>query len=334
MKTLLVTGGCGFIGSNFIHYLLAKYPDYRVVNLDKLTYAGNPANLASLADDIRYRFVEGDICDRAAVDALVAEADMVVNFAAESHVDRSIMGGAEFVHTNFNGTYELLESAKEHGVERFHQISTDEVYGSIDEGAWTEEWPLAPRNPYSATKASAELLVRSYHITHGLPVVTTRASNNIGPYQYPEKRVPLYITNALDDQPLPIYGDGSQVRDHLFVEDHCAAIDLVLHAGADGEVYNVGGENDATGLEVARLIVERLGKDEGLLQFVGDRTGHDQRYALDSSKVAALGWKPASDFRAAMQRTIDWYVANQTWWREIKERQDYRDYYQRNYGNR
>ena len=334
MKTLLITGGCGFIGSNFIHYLLAKYPDYRVVNLDKLTYAGNPANLASLADDIRYRFVEGDICDRAAVDALVAEADMVVNFAAESHVDRSIMGGAEFVHTNFNGTYELLESAKEHGVERFHQISTDEVYGSIDEGAWTEEWPLAPRNPYSATKASAELLVRSYHITHGLPVVTTRASNNIGPYQYPEKRVPLYITNALDDQPLPIYGDGSQVRDHLFVEDHCAAIDLVLHAGADGEVYNVGGENDATGLEVARLIVERLGKDEGLLQFVGDRTGHDQRYALDSSKVAALGWKPASDFRAAMQRTIDWYVANQNWWREIKERQDYRDYYQRNYGNR
>ena len=334
MRTLLVTGGCGFIGSNFIHYLLAKYPDYRVVNLDKLTYAGNPANLASLADDIRYRFVQGDICDRAAVDALVAEADMIVNFAAESHVDRSIMGGAEFVHTNFNGTYELLESAKEHGVERFHQISTDEVYGSIDEGAWTEEWPLAPRNPYSATKASAELLVRSYHITHGLPVVTTRASNNIGPYQYPEKRVPLYITNALDDQPLPIYGDGSQVRDHLFVEDHCAAIDLVLHAGADGEVYNVGGENDATGLEVARLIVERLGKDEGLLQFVGDRTGHDQRYALDSSKVAALGWKPASDFRAAMQRTIDWYVANQTWWREIKERQDYRDYYQRNYGNR
>ena len=334
MRTLLVTGGCGFIGSNFIHYLLAKYPDYRVVNLDKLTYAGNPANLASLADDIRYRFVEGDICDRTAVDALVAEADMIVNFAAESHVDRSIMGGAEFVHTNFNGTYELLESAKEHGVERFHQISTDEVYGSIDEGAWTEEWPLAPRNPYSATKASAELLVRSYHITHGLPVVTTRASNNIGPYQYPEKRVPLYITNALDDQPLPIYGDGSQVRDHLFVEDHCAAIDLVLHAGADGEVYNVGGENDATGLEVARLIVERLGKDEGLLQFVGDRTGHDQRYALDSSKVAALGWKPASDFRAAMERTIDWYVANQTWWREIKERQDYREYYQRNYGNR
>ena len=334
MKTLLITGGCGFIGSNFIHYLLAKYPDYCVVNLDKLTYAGNPANLASLADDMRYRFVEGDVCDRAAVDALVAEADMVVNFAAESHVDRSIMGGGEFVYTNFNGTYELLDSAKKHGVERFHQISTDEVYGSIDEGAWTEEWPLAPRNPYSATKASAELLVRSYHITHGLSVVTTRASNNIGPYQYPEKRVPLYITNALDDQPLPIYGDGSQVRDHLYVEDHCAAIDLVLHAGADGEIYNIGGENDATGLEVAKLIIERLGKDESLLQFVGDRSGHDQRYALDSSKVMALGWKPMSDFRVAMERTIDWYIANETWWREIKQRQDYKDYYQRNYGNR
>ena len=334
MKTLLITGGCGFIGSNFIHYVLAKYPDYCIINLDKLTYAGNLANLAGLAGEIRYRFVEGDICDRAAVDALVAEADMVVNFAAESHVDRSIMGGAEFVQTNFNGTYELLESAKDHGVERFHQISTDEVYGSIDEGAWTEEWPLAPRNPYSATKASAELLVRSYHITHGLPVVTTRASNNIGPYQYPEKRVPLYITNALDDLPLPIYGNGSQVRDHLYVEEHCSAIDLVLHEGTEGEVYNVGGENDATGLEVARLIVERLGKDESLLQFVSDRTGHDQRYALDSSKVVGLGWKPTSDFRVAMERTIDWYVENETWWREIKERQDYKDYYQRNYGNR
>jgi dTDP-glucose 4,6-dehydratase len=334
MKTLLVTGGCGFIGSNFIHYALAKYPDYRVINIDKLTYAGNQANLANLADDMRYRFVEGDICDRLTVDALVAKADVVINFAAESHVDRSIMGGAEFVQTNFNGTYELLESAREHGVERFHQISTDEVYGSIDEGAWIEEWPLAPRNPYSATKASAELLVRSYHITHGLPVVTTRASNNIGPYQYPEKRVPLYITNAVDDLPLPVYGDGSQVRDHLYVEDHCSAIDLVLHQGEVGEVYNVGGENDATGLEVARVILERLGKDDSLLQFVTDRSGHDQRYALDSSKVQALGWKPQSDFRVAMERTVDWYVENEAWWREIKERQDYKEYYQRNYGNR
>ena len=334
MKTLLITGGCGFIGSNFIHYVLAKYPEYRVVNLDKLTYAGNPANLIELADDDRYRFVEGDICDPATVGPLVAEADIVVNFAAESHVDRSIMGGAEFVQTNFNGTFTLLDSAVEHGIERFHQISTDEVYGSINEGAWTEEWPLAPRNPYSSTKASAELLVRAYHITHGLPVVTTRASNNIGPFQYPEKRVPLYISNAIDDLPLPVYGDGSQVRDHLYVEDHCSAIDLVLHQGEIGEIYNVGGENEATGLEVAKVILKRLGKDESLLTFVTDRSGHDQRYALDSSKVQALGWQPASDFRVAMERTVDWYVENESWWREIKERQDYKDYYQRNYGNR
>ena len=334
MKTLLITGGCGFIGSNFIHYVLAKYPEYRVVNLDKLTYAGNPANLIELADDDRYRFVEGDICDPATVGPLVAEADIVVNFAAESHVDRSIMGGAEFVQTNFNGTYTLLDSAVKHGIERFHQISTDEVYGSINEGAWTEEWPLAPRNPYSSTKASAELLVRAYHITHGLPAVTTRASNNIGPFQYPEKRVPLYISNAIDDLPLPVYGDGSQVRDHLYVEDHCSAIDLVLHQGEIGEIYNVGGENDATGLEVAKVILKRLGKDESLLTFVTDRSGHDQRYALDSSKVQALGWLPASDFRVAMERTVDWYVENESWWREIKERQDYKDYYQRNYGNR
>ena len=334
MKTLLITGGCGFIGSNFIHYVLAKYPEYRVVNLDKLTYAGNPANLIELAGGDRYRFVEGDICDPATVGPLVAEADIVVNFAAESHVDRSIMGGAEFVQTNFNGTYTLLDSAVEHGIERFHQISTDEVYGSINEGAWTEEWPLAPRNPYSSTKASAELLVRAYHITHGLPTVTTRASNNVGPFQYPEKRVPLYISNAIDDLPLPVYGDGSQVRDHLYVEDHCSAIDLVLHQGEIGGIYNVGGENDATGLEVAKVILKRLGKDESLLTFVTDRSGHDQRYALDSSKVQALGWLPASDFRVAMERTVDWYVENESWWREIKERQDYKDYYQRNYGNR
>lgn len=334
MKTLLITGGCGFIGSNFIHYVLAKYPEYRVVNLDKLTYAGNPANLIELAGGDRYRFVEGDICDPATVGPLVAEADIVVNFAAESHVDRSIMGGAEFVQTNFNGTYTLLDSAVKHGIERFHQISTDEVYGSINEGAWTEEWPLAPRNPYSSTKASAELLVRAYHITHGLPAVTTRASNNIGPFQYPEKRVPLYISNAIDDLPLPVYGDGSQVRDHLYVEDHCSAIDLVLHQGEIGGIYNVGGENDATGLEVAKVILKRLGKDESLLTFVTDRSGHDQRYALDSSKVQALGWQPASDFRVAMERTVDWYVENESWWREIKERQDYKDYYQRNYGNR
>lgn len=333
MKTLLITGGCGFIGSNFIRYLLAHY-DYRVVNLDKLTYAGNPANLAEIANDLRYRFVEGDICDAAMVDPLVEEADVVVNFAAESHVDRSIMGGAEFVQTNIQGTYVLLESAQRHGVERFFQVSTDEVYGSIDQGAWTEDWPLEPRSAYSASKASAELLVRASHITHNLPVLTTRCSNNIGPYQYPEKRVPLYVTNAIDDLPLPIYGDGSQVRDHLYVEDHCRAIDLVLHQGIIGEVYNVGGENDATGLAVTQVILQHLDKPESLIKFVEDRKGHDQRYALDSSKIRALGWEPQCDFRTAMQRTIDWYVDNQDWWRAVKASEDYQSYYQRQYAQR
>ena len=331
---LLVTGGCGFIGSNFIHYMLRKYPDYHIINLDKLTYAGNPANLATVADDPRYGFVKGDICTATVVDPLVREADVIVNFAAESHVDRSIMGGAEFVQTDVCGTYVLLESAQKHGVEKFFQISTDEVYGSLESGAWTEDFPLLPRNPYSASKASAELLVRAYHITHGLPTLITRASNNIGPYQYPEKRVPLYITNAIDDQPLPVYGDGRQQRDHLYVEDHCAAIDLVLHRGTVGEVYNIGGHNDADGLEVARTILAHLDKPETLITFVKDRPGHDQRYALDSGKIQALGWKPGTGFREAMARTVEWYVEHQDWWRTIKASEEYQAYYQRQYGQR
>jgi dTDP-glucose 4,6-dehydratase len=289
MKTVLVTGGCGFIVSNFVRYMLAKYPDYKVVNLDKLTYAGNPENLAGIADGERYRFVQGDICDVQTVSPLVKEADYVINFAAETHVDRSIMGGAEFVQTNINGTYALLDCAREHGIERFLQVSTDEVYGSIDEGEWTEEWPLEPRSPYSASKASAELLVRAFYVTHELPTLITRCSNNIGPYQYPEKRVPLFVTNAIDDLPLPVYGDGLQVRDHLYVEDHCTAIDLVLHEGQVGQAYNVGGDNDATGLEVVRTILQMLGKPESLIQYVSDRPGHDLRYALDSKKLKALG---------------------------------------------
>ncbi|MBT4503729.1 MAG: dTDP-glucose 4,6-dehydratase [Gemmatimonadetes bacterium] len=334
MKNILVTGGCGFIGSNFIRFLLREHPEYCIVNLDKLTYAGNPANLADLDGDERYRFVEGDICDAEVVDPLVAEADGVVNFAAESHVDRSIMSGGDFVQTNTYGTYVLLESAKTHGVERFHQISTDEVYGSIAEGAWDEEFPLEPRNPYSASKASAELMVRAYYISHGLPTVVTRASNNIGPYQYPEKRVPLYLTNAVEDRPLPVYGNGMQVRDHLYVEDHCAAIDLVLHRGETGQAYNVGGDNDATGVEVARFILEHLGKPESLIQFVEDRKGHDERYALDSDKIKALGWEPRYNFEEAMRQTLDWYLANEDWWREVKGREDYREYYRRQYGKR
>ncbi len=333
MRTLLVTGGCGFIGSNFVRYLLAKHPDYEVINLDKLTYAGNPENLADLTGDPRYRFVHGDICDDALVDRLMSNVDAVVNFAAESHVDRSIMGGAEFVQTDVYGTYVLLEAAARHQLQRFHQISTDEVYGSLESGAWTEDWPLEPRNPYSASKAGAEMLVRAYHTTHGLATVVTRASNNIGPYQYPEKRVPLYITNAVDDLPLPIYGNGRQVRDHLHVADHCSAIDLVLHRGEAGEVYNVGGTNDGDGLMVARTILEALGKPESLIEFVDDRPGHDQRYALDSTRVRNLGWSPEFDFTAAMRDTIDWYVGHEDWWRAIKASDDYKQYYQRQYGS-
>ena len=332
MKTLLVTGGCGFIGSNFVRYVLGKYSAYEVVNLDKLTYAGNPANLADIADDARYRFVEGDICDVDLVDSLMADVDAVLNFAAESHVDRSIMGGAEFVQTDVFGTYVLLEAASRHQIERFHQISTDEVYGSLDSGAWTETCPLEPRNPYSASKGGAELLVNAYHITHGLRTVVTRASNNIGPYQYPEKRVPLYITNAIDDRPLPIYGSGRQVRDHLYVDDHCSAIDLVLHQGEPGEVYNVGGANDGDGLLVARTILAALGKPESLIEFVDDRPGHDERYALDSSKLRALGWSPKFDFTASMQMTIAWYEEREDWWRTIKAGDEYQEFYKRQYG--
>ena len=333
-KTLLVTGGSGFIGSNFVRYYLNQYPDDHIINLDKLTYAGNPANLSDFDDDDRYRFVHGDICDVELVDSLVADCDGVFNFAAESHVDRSILGGAEFVQTDVYGTYVLLEAARKHDVEKFHQISTDEVYGSLTEGAWDEDFPLEPRNPYSASKASAEMLVRAYHITHGLETVVTRASNNIGPYQYPEKRVPLYITNAIDDQPLPVYGNGLQIRDHLFVDDHCSAIDLVFHEGVAGEAYNVGGENEANGVEVARAILEQLGKPESLLQFVEDRAGHDQRYALNSSKVRQLGWQPAVDTEESMRRTIQWYVDNESWWRDIKASDDYLAYYKRQYGER
>tara|TARA_B100001250_G_C19814566_1_gene797597 strand:+ start:1896 stop:2900 length:1005 start_codon:yes stop_codon:yes gene_type:complete len=334
MKTMLITGGCGFIGSNYIRYVLSEETEWQVINLDKLTYAGNLDNLSNLANNLRYRFVHGDICNVDIVQPLVDEADVVINFAAETHVDRSIMGGAEFVQTNINGTYTLLECARVCGVERFLQVSTDEVYGSIEEGLWTEEWPLDPRSPYSASKASAELLVRAFHVTHGLPILITRCSNNIGPYQYPEKRVPLFVTNAIDDLALPIYGDGSQVRDHLYVEDHCSAINVVLNSGKPGEAYNVGSDNEATGIDVVRTILRILDKPETLIENVADRPGHDARYALDSSKLRELGWLPKCDYAEAMQRTVEWYVANEAWWRSIKDSGDFRDYYQRNYGKR
>lgn len=336
MKTILVTGGAGFIGSHFVRHMLQAHDNYRVINLDKLTYAGNPDNLRDVEEDSRYEFVQGDIGNVELVAHLMQRVDMVANFAAESHVDRSIMGAEDFMKSNALGVYTLLNAARMHGVSRFLQVSTDEVYGSLAEGEapWTEASPLAPRNPYSVAKAAGDMMAQSFAITYGMPVVITRASNNIGPFQYPEKRVPLFVTNAIENKPLPVYGDGQAVRDHLYVTDHCEAIDLVLHKGAPGEAYNVGGENEANGIDVVEKVLEVLEKPKDLIQFVKDRPGHDMKYSLDASKIMALGWKPKHNFESALRLTAEWYVANEAWWRKIKDGTDYRVYYQRQYGNR
>jgi len=330
---VLVTGGCGFIGSHFVRRLLARYPDYEVVNLDKLTYAGNPANLADVAGDPRYRFVEGDVCDAELVREVMAGCDAVVNFAAESHVDRSIHDAGDFIRTDVFGTWVLLEAARHHRLARYLQVSTDEVYGSIGTGAFLETDALRPSSPYAASKAGGDHMVRAYFTTHRLPVLITRAANNFGPNQYPEKVVPLFITNALDDRPLPLYGDGRQVRDWLYVLDHCAALDLVLHKGAEGEVYNVGGGCELENLALTRRILGLLGKPERLIQPVPDRPGHDRRYAVDTSKLRALGWAPEHAFDEALAATVAWYRANEAWWRPIKSG-EFRQYYQRQYGAR
>ena len=336
MRTILVTGGAGFIGSNYILYVLEQRDDVRVINLDKLTYAGNLDNLSAVANDPRYEFVAGDIGNRELVDHLMPKVNAVVNFAAESHVDRSIMGAEQFMHANATGVYVLLEAARRHGVERFLQVSTDEVYGSLapDEAPWTEASPLAPRNPYAVSKAAGDMMARSFYITHGLPVLVTRAANNLGPYQYPEKRVPLFITNAIDDRPLPVYGQGTAVRDHLFVTDHCEAIDLVLRCGEPGEVYNVGADNDAGGMELTERILDALGKPRSLIQHVTDRPGHDMRYALDIAKLRRLGWAPRHDLDACIAKTVAWYCDHEAWWRTIKDSWGYRAYYERQYGGR
>lgn len=333
---MLVTGGAGFIGSHFVRHILNTYEDYKVINLDKLTYAGNPENLSDVADSPRYEFVTGDICNAELVNYLMQGVDLVANFAAESHVDRSIMGAEEFMRSNALGVYTLLAAAREHEVERFLQVSTDEVYGSLeeDEDPWTEESPISPRNPYSVPKAAGDQMARAFAITYGLPVVITRASNNIGPFQYPEKRVPIYITNALDDLPLPVYGAGVAIRDHLYVTDHCEAIDLVLHQGVVGEAYNVGSENEADGLTVAKKILEYLEKPGDLIQHVADRPGHDMRYAMNATKIQSLGWKPKFDFDEAMRLTVEWYLGNEAWWRNIRESASYREYYEKQYSNR
>lgn len=336
MKNLLVTGGAGFIGSNFVHYMLDKYADCRITVYDKLTYAGNLDNLKDLWDDPRFAFVQGDIADPVKVDGVVHQFrfDAIVNFAAESHVDRSLLEPGSFIMTDVYGTYALLEAAKKHGVERFHQVSTDEVYGAKLEGRSVETDPLEPRSPYSASKAGADLLVQAYYTSFGLPVTITRGANNIGGYQYPEKVLPLFITNAIDDLPLPIYGDGRQVRDYQYVLDHCEAIDLVLHQGKPGEVYNVGSEVETPNLEMAEAILDLLGKPRSLLQHVTDRPGHDRRYALNCDKIKALGWRSRHTFAQALEKTVRWYVDNEAWWRPLKNSTLYQEYYARNYSQR
>jgi len=332
---ILVTGGAGFIGSNYVHQLLADGDDERIVNLDLLTYAGNLANLAAVADDPRHRFVRGDIRDRELVRNLLAEeaVDAVVHFAAESHVDRSVEGPEVFVSTNVLGTEILLEEARAAGVERFVMVSTDEVYGSLGEtGRFTEDTPLAPNSPYAASKAAADLLCRAFHRTFDLPVMITRCSNNYGPYQFPEKLIPLMIANALEEQPLPVYGDGLNVRDWLFVGDHCRAVDQVLRAGRPGGVYNIGGGNELKNLELVELIVDRLDRSRDLITFVADRPGHDRRYAIDAGLIRSeLDWAPAVDFATGLDRTVQWYLDNQEWWETIRSGA-YRDYYEQMYG--
>jgi len=334
---LLVTGGAGFIGSNFIRYMLEKYPEYRAINLDKLTYAGNLENLIGIDKDPRYAFEKGDICDKSRVQMCVVryEIDVIVHFAAESHVDRSILGAAEFVQTNVVGTNVLLEVAKEMKIKRFLQVSTDEVYGSLGTtGLFTEKTSLRPNSPYSASKASADILALAYHHTFGIPIVVTRCSNNYGPHQFPEKLIPLMIANALSDKPLPVYGDGMNVRDWLHVKDHCSAIDIVLHRGRIGEVYNIGGNNEKPNIEIIQLILKNLGKPESLITYVQDRLGHDRRYAIDSSKIQReLGWQPSYTFERGMAETIQWYVQNEQWWKRIISG-EYQKYYQKLYGGK
>lgn len=332
--TILVTGGAGFIGSNFIHYLADHRPEWNVINLDKLTYAGNLENLAGVDGRPGYRFVKGDISDRETVAPLVAECDSVVNFAAETHVDRSIHDAGDFILTDVFGTYVLLEAFRDHERPgRFIQISTDEVYGTIARGSAKEVDPLAPRNPYSASKAGADRLAYSYFVTYDVPVIVTRASNNYGPRQYPEKVIPLFVTNALEERELPLYGDGLQVRDWLHVEDHCRAIDLLLDRGELGETYNIGGGHEITNLELTRKVLGILGKPESLIRHVDDRPGHDRRYSLDTAKLRSLGWEPQVGFDEGLVATVEWYRAHPDWWRRIKQGSgEYRRFHRLHYG--
>lgn len=337
---IFVTGGAGFIGSNFIFYMMKKYPEYRIVCLDKLTYAGNLSTLESVLTNPNFRFAKIDICDRDAVYQLFAEEhpDMVVNFAAESHVDRSIENPEIFLQTNIIGTSILLDACRKYGIQRYHQVSTDEVYGDLPldrpDLFFTEETPIHTSSPYSSSKAGADLLVLAYHRTYGLPVTISRCSNNYGPYHFPEKLIPLMIINALHDKPLPVYGDGLNVRDWLYVEDHCRAIDLILRKGCVGEVYNVGGHNEMANIDIVKLICKELDKPESLINYVTDRKGHDRRYAIDPSKIhRELGWLPETKFIDGIKKTIQWYISHEDWWRDIISG-EYQNYYKSMYGDR
>lgn len=316
---LLITGGCGFIGSNFIRHILGKYPKYQVLNLDKLTYCGNLCNLKHIINDKRYTFVKGDICDRKIADKLIKDSDVVINFAAETHVDRSINDSTGFIHTNVYGVHNLLEAARNNKLKRFIQISTDEVYGSIKRGSFKETSPAHPNSPYAASKAGGDHLAMAYFTTFKVPVIITRSSNNFGPYQFPEKVIPLFITNLLGDKKVPLYGDGLNVRDWLYVLDNCKAIDIVLHKGRIGEVYNIGGGVEIKNIQLTEVILELLGKDNKMVKYVTDRLGHDRRYSLDFQKMRKLGWKPETDFYKAIKDTVEWYKNNREWWERLKK---------------
>jgi dTDP-glucose 4,6-dehydratase len=336
MVKVLVTGGAGFIGSNFVRHALAAHPDWQVTTLDKLTYAGRLENLESVKNDPRHRFVKGDVADAAVAAPLVKESDIVVHFAAETHVDRSIKNAGEFITTDVYGTFVLLEAARENpGLRRFVQISTDEVYGSVPEGSSKETDELRPRNPYSASKAGADRLAYSYWATYKVPVVITRASNNYGPNQFPEKIIPLFITNLIDDIPVPLYGDGQNERDWLHVDDHCRGVDLLIDKGVPGEVYNIGGGNQVKNVDLTHRILELVGKPKSLIKPVADRPGHDRRYSLDTAKLESLGWRPQARFEDGLAKTVRWYRENERWWRPIKDEDpEFRKYYQGQYGNR
>ncbi len=330
---ILVTGGAGFIGSAFVRHMLSVHPDLTITVLDKLTYAGNLANLADVAGNPRYRFVKGDINDAELVDGLAGGVDAIVNFAAESHVDRSIESADAFIQTDVHGTFTLLEAARRHGHRTYLQVSTDEVYGDVASGSAAERDGLRPSSPYAASKASGDLLVLAYHRTHGLPGCVTRGSNTFGPYQYPEKLIPLFVTNAIDDLPLPVYGDGLQERDWLSVADHCAGIELVLERGEPGAIYNIGGGNPRSNLQVTHEILRLLDKPTSLLRHIGDRAGHDRRYAIDTTRIREMGWSPRSDFETELAETVRWYQEREDWWRPLKLG-EYEAYYRRQYGDR